>query len=86
MVAVAARPPAPPVRRSTVSHPSPNVLRGLSFVPQPNPKEIIMFVPYYPDLLKVADEMNVEILESYVPDSRLHQIINNPYTEGIDEG
>lgn len=45
-----------------------------------------MFVPYYPDLLKIADEMNVEILESYVPDSRLHEIINNPYTEGIDEG
>jgi hypothetical protein len=52
----------------------------------PNPKETIMFVPYYPDLVKVAEEMNVEILESYVPDSRLHQIINNPVTEGIDEG
>ena len=45
-----------------------------------------MFVPYYPDLVKVAEEMNVEILESYVPDSRLHQIISNPVTEGIDEG
>lgn len=45
-----------------------------------------MFVPYYPDLDKVAEEMNVEILESYVPDSRLHEIINNPYEEGITEG
>ena len=45
-----------------------------------------MFVPYYPDVVKVAEEMNVEILESYVPVSRLHQIINNPVTEGIDEG
>ena len=45
-----------------------------------------MFVPYYPDLIKVAEEMGVEILESCVPDSRLHAIINNPVTEGIDEG
>ena len=45
-----------------------------------------MFVPYYPDVVKVAEAMNVEILESYVPDSRLHEIINNPVTEGIDEG
>lgn len=45
-----------------------------------------MFVPYDPDFLKKAEEMNVEILESYVPDSRLHSIINNPETEGIDEG
>jgi hypothetical protein len=30
--------------------------------------------------------MGVEILESYLPDSRLHQIINNPHDEGIDEG
>lgn len=52
----------------------------------PNLKETIMFVPYYPDLIKVAEEMNVEILESYVPGSRLHEIINNPETEGITEG
>jgi hypothetical protein len=36
--------------------------------------------------MKIAEEMNVEILESYVPGSRVHQIINNPVTEGIDEG
>lgn len=45
-----------------------------------------MFVPYDPDLIKHAEEMNVEILESCVPDSRLHEIINNPVTEGITEG
>jgi len=45
-----------------------------------------MFVPYYPDVIQVAEAMNIEILSSYVPDSRLHQIINNPVTEGIDEG
>lgn len=27
-----------------------------------------------------------EVLESYVPESRLHAIINNPHDEGIDEG
>lgn len=41
---------------------------------------------YIPDIVKVAEEMNIEILESDVPGSRLHQIINNPVTEGIDEG
>ncbi len=45
-----------------------------------------MFVPYYPDITKRAEELNIEILESAVADSRLHQIINNPLTEGIDEG
>jgi hypothetical protein len=28
----------------------------------------------------------VEILESYCPGSRVHSLINNPVTEGIDEG
>ena len=27
-----------------------------------------------------------EILESYCTDSRVHALINNPITEGIDEG
>ena len=31
-------------------------------------------------------EENFEVLTSDVPDSRLHEIINNPYDEGIDEG
>jgi hypothetical protein len=35
--------------------------------------------------VQLAEEMGVEILESYVPDSRLHQIIHNPHDEGIDE-
>ena len=41
---------------------------------------------YDPDFVARAEAQNVEILESYVPGSRLHQIINNPVTEGIDEG
>jgi hypothetical protein len=27
-----------------------------------------------------------DILESYVPGSRVHALIHNPTTEGIDEG
>jgi hypothetical protein len=27
-----------------------------------------------------------DYLESYCPDSRVHAMINNPETEGIDEG
>lgn len=30
--------------------------------------------------------MHTEILHSYCPDSRVHALINNPTTEGIDEG
>ena len=41
---------------------------------------------------RMFDEMIREIEEQYevlysdVPDSRLHEIINNPVDEGIDEG
>jgi len=31
-------------------------------------------------------EDKYEVLSSVVPDSRLHEIINNPVDEGIDEG
>ena len=31
-------------------------------------------------------EKHFEVLRSDVPDSRLHEIINNPVDEGIDEG
>lgn len=41
---------------------------------------------YNPDFMKLAEELQIEILESYVPGSRLHAIISNPITEGIDEG
>lgn len=41
---------------------------------------------YDPDFVKRAEELQIEILESHVPDSRLHAILNNPVTEGIDEG
>ena len=31
-------------------------------------------------------EAQYEVLYSYDPESRLHEIINNPVDEGIDEG
>ncbi len=34
----------------------------------------------------MSDSTNVEVLCSYCLDSRVHAIINNPPTEGIDEG
>ena len=37
------------------------------------------------EMIKEIEE-NSEVLYSYVPDSRLHELINNPYDEGIDEG
>ncbi len=37
------------------------------------------------DMIREIEE-NYEVLTSDVPDSRLHEIINNPVDEGIDEG
>jgi len=34
----------------------------------------------------MASQVTDEILESYCTDSRVHALINNPVTEGIDEG
>jgi hypothetical protein len=34
----------------------------------------------------MASPIADEILESYCADSRVHTLINNPITEGIDEG
>ena len=31
-------------------------------------------------------EVAIDILESYQPGSRVHSMIDNPCTEGIDEG
>ncbi|WP_186297585.1 hypothetical protein [Sedimenticola selenatireducens] len=37
-------------------------------------------------MMKDIESQGSEILHSVVPGSRLHQIIHNPITEGIDEG
>ena len=41
---------------------------------------------YYDEAIHAAERESIEILHSYVPGSRLHEIINNPIDSGIDEG
>ena len=41
---------------------------------------------YYDEAIRVAERESVEIHHSFVPGSRLHEIINNPIDGGIDEG
>ena len=37
-------------------------------------------------LIHEAEAKHADVLSSVVPGSRLHEIIHNPVTEGIDEG
>ena len=41
---------------------------------------------YYDREIRKIEATGVEILSSVVPGSGLHRVINNPVTEGIDEG
>jgi hypothetical protein len=36
--------------------------------------------------MRAAEQEGIEILTSVVPGSRLHDLINNPFDSGIDEG
>jgi hypothetical protein len=49
-------------------------------------KQILATERYYDRQIQAAESESVEILSSWVPDSRLHSVIHNPYDEGIDEG
>ncbi|NNJ94570.1 MAG: hypothetical protein HKP57_07490, partial [Halobacteria archaeon] len=40
----------------------------------------------YDQAIRDAEREDIEVLKSFDPDSRLHQIINNPIDSGIDEG
>jgi hypothetical protein len=40
----------------------------------------------YDQLMHEIERQDPNVLHSVVPGSRLHQIIHNPVTEGIDEG
>jgi hypothetical protein len=40
----------------------------------------------YDALMRDIEKSDPNILSSVVPESRLHAIIHNPVTEGIDEG
>jgi len=37
-------------------------------------------------MIRVIEQIDPNVLSSVVPGSRLHEIIHNPITEGIDEG
>lgn len=41
---------------------------------------------FYDRQMRAVEAEGVEILSSVVPGSRLHEKINNPIDEGIDEG
>lgn len=40
----------------------------------------------YDEAIRAAERERIEVLNSVVPGSRLHEIINNPVDSGIDEG
>ena len=41
---------------------------------------------YYDEAIRCAERESIEVLNSVVPGSRLHEIIHNPVDSGIDEG
>jgi len=48
--------------------------------------QILETEAYYDAQMAMAEGEDIEILSSQVDDSRLHEILHNPYDEGIDEG
>ena len=40
----------------------------------------------YDEMIREIERQDPNVLSSVVPGSRLHEIIHNPVTEGIDEG
>jgi len=40
----------------------------------------------YDQLMREIEQQDPNVLHSVVPGSRLHEVIHNPVTEGIDEG
>lgn len=41
---------------------------------------------HHDQLMQEIEKQDPNVLSSVVPGSRLHEIIHNPVTEGIDEG
>lgn len=48
--------------------------------------QILATEQFYDRAMLAAEEEDIEILLSDVPDSRLHELISNPVDSGIDEG
>lgn len=49
-------------------------------------RQILDTERYYDGEMQAIERSGAEILSSVVAGSRLHEIIHNPYDEGIDEG
>lgn len=49
-------------------------------------QQILATEQYYDREIRAVEASGAEVLSSFVPGSRLHQVIHNPYDEGIDEG
>ena len=41
---------------------------------------------FYDTQIELAEDDDIEVLSSTMTDSRLHEILHNPFDEGIDEG
>ena len=41
---------------------------------------------HYDQMMQVVESIDTNILYSVAPGSRLHEIINNPVSEGMNEG
>lgn len=48
--------------------------------------QILATEKFYDRQIRAAESEQLEILNSVVPGSRLHEKIHNPIDEGIDEG
>jgi hypothetical protein len=49
-------------------------------------RQILATERYYDSQIQAVEKSGLEVLNSVVPGSRLHEIIHNPIDEGIDEG
>lgn len=49
-------------------------------------RQIMETERFYDQQIQAIEQSGAEVLSSVVAGSRLHEIIHNPVTEGIDEG
>lgn len=49
-------------------------------------RQILQTGAFYDAQIELAESEDIEVLNSLVEDSRLHEVLNNPVDEGIDEG
>jgi hypothetical protein len=52
----------------------------------PYEMQLLATAHMYDNAIKAAEQEDIEVLCSVVPDSRLHEVIHNPIDSGIDEG